>query len=267
MTGSVHFERHPRLDQVALLTLSHPGKRNAMSVAMWQALRAVFEGLEQREADLRAVIVRGADGTFVSGGDIEEFPRFRFQPETLRQFHEGVVAPALAAMRDCDIPVVAQIEGACIGGGLEMAAMCDIRICGVTSRFGAPIARLGFPMAIDELIGVVRLAGLATAAEMLLEARIYDAAEAQDRGLVHRVVADAAVAAEAEASAARIAALAPQAARLNKRALRLIAAGSSHPDAVDEAERRALVGYSESDDHREGIDAFLTKRAPRFTGR
>lgn len=266
MTGRVRFERHPRLAQVAVLTLDHPGKRNAVSVAMWQALRAVFEGLAGREPDLRAVIVRGADATFVAGGDIAEFPAFRFQPDTLRQFHEGVVAPALASIWDCDIPVVAQIEGACIGGGLEIAAMCDIRICGTTSRFGAPIARLGFPMAIDELIGLVRLAGHATAAEMLLEARVYDAADALRLGLVHRVVADAEVAAEAEASAARIAALAPQAARLNKRALRLIAAGANHPDAVDETRRRELVGYSDSDDHREGIDAFLNKRQPRFSG-
>ena len=266
MSGSVTLEPAPHLPHVAVLTLANPGKRNAVSVAMWQALRAAFEGLAEREPGLRAVIVRGEGGQFVAGGDIEEFPAFRFHSGTLRAFHEGIVAPALAALWRCDVPLVAQIEGACIGGGLEIAAMCDIRLCGEGARLGAPIARLGFPMAIDELIGVVRLAGAATAAEMLLEARLFSAAEARERGLVQRVVPDEAVAREAEATAARIAALAPRAARITKRSLRRIAEGATRASDYGEAEREDLVGYSAGDDHREGIAAFLQKREPRFTG-
>jgi enoyl-CoA hydratase/carnithine racemase len=268
MSTHLHLEAHPRLAHVACVTLANPGKRNAVDVALWQALRSCFEGWADREPALRAVILRGAGGHFVAGGDISEFPAFRFQVDSLRHFHEGIVAPALAAIWNCDVPVVAQIDGACVGGGLEIAAMCDIRICGASSRFGAPIARLGFPMAIDELIGVVRLAGHATAAEMLLEARLLDAAEALRRGLVQRVVADDAVAQEAEATAGRIATGAPMAARLNKRALRLVAEGAGgRSGPIDDAQREALLSYAASADHREGIDAFLHKRSPRFTGR
>ena len=261
-TGRVSLRPHAHLDGVAVLCFENADKLNAVSVAMWQQLRALMEGLAEREPGLRAVIVRGAGGTFVSGGDIEEFPAFRFDEQRLRHFHEQVVAPALEAMYRCDIPLVAQIERVCVGGGLEIACQCDIRIAGHGTRFGAPIARLGFPMAIDELAGVVRVAGWATAAEILLEARLLDAGSAHQRGLVQRLIDDDGVAAEAEATAARIAAGAPLAARLNKRTLRLIA-----PQPVfSEADRRALAAYASGPDHREGISAFLEKRKPRFTG-
>jgi enoyl-CoA hydratase/carnithine racemase len=261
-TSSVTFAPHPELAGVALLTLSNPGKLNAVSVAMWQRLREIFDGLAEREPALRCVVVRGDGGCFVSGGDIEEFPAFRFDEVRLRHFHEQIVAPALAALYACDIPLVAQIERACVGGGLEIACQCDLRIAGASSRFGAPIARLGFPMAPDELAGVARVAGLATAAEILLEARLLDAPTALQRGLVHRVVADDAVTAEAEATARRIAAGAPRAARLNKRTLRRVAA-QFH---FSEAERAELAAYAGGPDHREGITAFIEKRPPQFTG-
>jgi enoyl-CoA hydratase len=260
--AEVRFAPHSTLPDVAVLTLSNPGKLNAVSVAMWQQLRVAFDGLAEREPQLRAVIVRGEGGTFVSGGDIEEFPAFRFDEARLRHFHEDIVAPALAAMYQCDVPLVAQIERACVGGGLEIACQCDLRIAGEGSRFGAPIARLGFPMAPDELAGVVRVVGWATAAEVLLEARLLDAASAWQRGLVQRVVPDDQVPAEAEATAARIATGAPLAARLNKRTLRLIAPQVS----FTEAQRSALAAYASGPDHREGISAFIEKRKPTFTG-
>ncbi|MEY8876218.1 MAG: enoyl-CoA hydratase/isomerase family protein, partial [Leptothrix sp. (in: b-proteobacteria)] len=202
MTEAVRLQAHPTQAHVALLTLANPGKLNAMSVAMWQQLRAAIDGLAERQPALRCVIVRGEGGTFVSGGDIAEFPDFRFDVARLRHFHEQIVAPALTALWHCDVPLVAQLERACVGGGLEIACQCDIRIAGVSSRFGAPIARLGFPMAPDELHGVLRgigAMGAATAAEALLEARLLDAATALQRGLVQRVVPDDQVAAEAEA--------------------------------------------------------------------
>ena len=258
----VRLEPHATLPGVAVVTLSNPGKLNAVNVAMWRALRQIFDGLAEREPDLRCVIVRGGGGTFVSGGDIEEFPAFRFDEAALRDFHENIVAPALDAMYRCDIPLVAQIERACVGGGLEIACQCDIRVCGQSSRFGAPIARLGFPMAPDEMAGVACVTGLATAAEILLEARLLDAETALRRGLVQRVVFDDEVAAEAEATAKRIAAGAPRAARLNKRTLRLIAP-QFH---FSEAERTELAAYASGPDHREGITAFIEKRAPKFTG-
>ena len=166
---------------------------------------------------------------------------------------------ALRALLDCDIPVIAQIEGSCIGGGLEIAACCDLRLCGRGSRFGIPIARLGFPLAPSEAQIVARVLGLPLLRELLLEARLLGADEAQARGIVNRVVDDGAVAAEAEASAARIAALSPQAQRLNKRTLRQLAAGG--PSA---AQRHEHFGYADSAEHREGLAAFIEKRPARF---
>jgi enoyl-CoA hydratase len=260
---------HVRLDAadadgIARLTLSNPGKLNALSVAMWRELRTHFARLNAREStqlgDVRVVVVQGDGGHFASGGDIEEFPQFRFDAAALARFHEEDVRPALHAMLACELPLVAQIDGACIGGGLEIAACCDIRIAGHSSRFGVPIAKLGFPMAPAELEIVAQVISPTVLRELLIEARVLDAAEALARGLVTRVVADAEVAAEAHRSAARIAELSPQALRLNKRALRQFA--GTPPSSA--AERAAHYAYAPSAEHREGLAAFNEKRKPRF---
>jgi enoyl-CoA hydratase len=258
MAGSIALERTGLLARV---TLANTGKHNAIDVAMWQALRATFEQLQALPAAEapRAVIVCGEDGQFASGGDIAEFAGFRFDEARLHEFHEHIVGPALQALLDCDIPLLAQIEGACIGGGLEIAACCDIRIGGRSSRFGAPIARLGFPMAPGELLLLSQVVPSPVLREILLEARLLDAASALQHGLLHSVVADAEVPANSLQRAVQIAALSPQAARINKRTLRQI--GASGPTA---AERRAHFAYADSGEHREGIAAFIEKRPPHF---
>jgi enoyl-CoA hydratase len=264
MTGFVHLL--PADDRgIAVLRFAHPGKLNALSVQMWRDLRALVEGLNALHADAgpRVVIVQGDGGSFVAGADIEEFPDFRFDAETLAHYHEEVVAPALNALLDCERPLVAQIEGACVGGGLEIAACCDIRLCGNSSRFGVPIAKLGFPMAPLEVEIVARVIGETCLREMLLEARMLGAAEAKDRGLVTRVVPDAEVAAEARRSAEAMAALSPQAMRLNKRALRQF--GRAHGSSAEE--RRPHYAYAPSAEHREGLAAFNEKRPARFAAR
>ena len=249
-------------DGIVRVTVSHPGKLNALSVAMWHGLREAFAPLAAATAaeGPRVVIVAGEGGAFAAGGDIEEFPSFRFDTGTLRHFHEAVVAPALQAVLDCPLPVIACIEGPCVGGGLEIAACCDLRIASADSRFGIPIARLGFPLAPLEAQMVSRVVPLPLLAELLLEARLLDAAEALTRGLVHRVVPEGEAAAAAQDSARRMAALSPQAARLNKATLRQVARGGP-----TEAERLAHYAYADSAEHREGLAAFLDKRPPRFT--
>jgi len=257
----IDFQPAPESPGIAFVTLSNPGKLGAMNRAMWRELRAVFEAA-QHDGALRCVVVRGEGGGFCAGGDISEYPDFRFQADSLRAFHEGDVWGALQAMLDCDVPIVAQIEGACMGAGVEIAACCDIRIAADSARFGAPIARLGFPMAPREAQLVARTAGLLTAREMLLEAAVFTAAQMADRGFLNRVmptseaVSEVAsdAAAEALASARRIAALAPQAARLNKQTLRLW----GQPPEND------VFAYADSAEHREGITAFLQKRQPAF---
>ncbi len=259
MTGSVCYTA-PDAAGIARLTLSNPGKLNALSVAMWRELRAQVAKLNVHAGSVRVVIVCGEGGQFASGGDIEEFPQFRFDAATLARFHEEDVRPALQALLDCDLPLIAQIDGACVGGGLEVAACCDIRIAGSSARFGVPIARLGFPLAPAELEIVAAVVGPTVLRELLIEARVLSAHEAFARGLVTRVVADADVAAEARAAAERIAELSPQALRLNKRALRQF----THSARSSHAERAPHYAYAASDEHREGLAAFNEKRKPRF---
>lgn len=255
MTGRVHLATDHALARV---TLSHPGKFNAMSRAMWRELKTVFEDLQVRP-ELRCVIVAGEGGHFCAGGDIAEYPGFRFDADRLRAFHEDEVWGGLNAMLACDLPVIAQIEGNCMGAGVEIASCCDIRVAGSGARLGAPIARLGFPMAPREAQLVAREAGLATAREMLLEAAVLDAAEMKARGFLHAVKPDGAVPDEVLARAQRIARLAPQAARMNKQTLRALAAGLPVESLVDQA-----YHYADSAEHREGIEAFIAKRQPAF---
>ena len=253
VTGRVRLALH---GQVAQVILSHPGKFNAMSRAMWRELRSVFVELQGR-ADVRCVIVAGEGGHFCAGGDIAEYPDFRFGEADLRDFHEDDVWNGLDAMLACDVPLLAQIEGNCMGAGVEIASCCDIRVASVSARFGAPIAKLGFPMAPREAALVAREAGAATAREMLLEAAVFDATEMKARGFLNTVLPDGTLTSAVLARAQRVCALSPQAARLNKQTLR--AAQDATSATADGAYR-----YANSAEHREGIAAFLAKRPAVF---
>ena len=247
----------------ARVTLSHLGKFNAMSRAMWCELRAVFQGIQQR-SDVRCVLILGANGHFCAGGDISEYTGFRFEEASLRDFHENDVWGGLQAMLDCDVPIVAQIEGNCMGAGLEIASCCDMRIAADTARFGAPIAKLGFPMAPREAALVMRAVGELTAREMLLSAAVLDAAEMKHRGFLNQVVSAAGVGAAALERINRISQLAPQAARLNKASFRALAHIDHAPIAIKLI--ATAYAYAASDEHREGIAAFIEKRPPAFQG-
>ena len=263
MSGEIHLEQD---GAVARVTLANAGKLNAMSRAMWRRLRAVFAAIQADEG-VRCVIVHGQGATFCAGGDIAEYPAFRFDVASLRAFHEQDVWGGLQAMLDCDVPVIAAIEGHCMGAGMEIASCCDIRVAGVGARFGAPIAKLGFPMAPREAALVARVAGEATAREMLLQAAVLDAAEMKARGFLHGVLPAAELLAHARQRAARMAALAPRAARLNKQTLRALNQPLAHDGQAQAAIENIVSGaydYADSAEHREGIAAFLAKRPPRF---
>jgi enoyl-CoA hydratase/carnithine racemase len=247
---------------VAWVTLAHPGKFNAMSRTMWRDLKAVAGGWP-RTPDLRCVVLRGADGHFCAGGDIAEYPGFRFDEARLRDFHENDVWGALAALRACEVPLVAAIEGNCMGAGLELASCCDIRVAGAGARFGAPIARLGFPMAPREAQLVLGAVGEVTAREMLLEAAVLPAGVMLQRGFLTRVVPDDQVLTESEATAGRVAALAPRTARAHKRALHTLGAGALGAGALATLLPGAYA-YASNAEHREGITAFLAKRPAQF---
>lgn len=258
MSGSVSLEV---AGSVAVVTLSHPGKLNAMSRAMWRELRAVFETIQQ-DSGLRCVLIRGEGGHFCAGGDISEYAGFRFNEASLRDFHENDVWGGLQAMLDCDLPIVARIEGNCMGAGVEIASCCDIRIASDSACFGAPIAKLGFPMAPREAALVMRAVGELTAREMLLAAAVLDAADMKQRGFLSRVVPAGEVSAATLACVGRISQLAPAAARLNKQTFRMLAPVFPAQAATNLTAN--AYRYAASAEHREGVTAFIEKRQPRF---
>jgi enoyl-CoA hydratase len=253
--------RTEKNDAIATVILSNPDKLNAIDVAMWQALAHTFAELS-RDENLRCVIVRGDGRNFAAGADIEEFPALRSTMAQGILYHTETIAHALDAIAGCLHPTIAAIDGVCVGGGLEIACACDLRIAAPSARFGIPINRLGFAIAPAELQYLLQLTGKAAALEMLLEGRVFDAAEAQAKGLLTRVAADVHI--EARSTAERIARGAPLAARINKQLVRRLAA---MPELLTEKELNAAFAALASHDYREGVQTFLAKREPVFVGR
>ncbi|MBM3485620.1 MAG: enoyl-CoA hydratase/isomerase family protein [Alphaproteobacteria bacterium] len=247
---------------IATVVINRPAKRNALDQATWRSLGAAFEALSHDEA-LRCVILRGA-GTeaFAAGADISGFPTERSTPALVRTYTDDTDR-ATRAIAACRHPVIAMIHGFCLGGGLEIAVNCDIRIAGRSARFGIPVKRMGLFLSYDLLDSLIAIAGRATTMELVLEGRVFDAAEALERQLVSRLVDDAGLEAEAIATAERIADGAPLAARFHRRAIRRL----GEPQPITEAEHEASLAYAESEDYRAAYKAFLAKEKPRFSGR
>lgn len=251
-----------RTEHVATVTLNKAEKMNALDLAMWRELAQTFQGLSADDS-LRCIVLRGAgEKAFSAGADIEEFERERNSAEKSRAYSR-VTQAALAAIAECRHPTLAQIHGACVGGGLEMATMCDMRICGESSRFGVPINRLGLVVSYEELGGLVALAGKAGTLEILLEGRVFSAEEALRKGLVNRFVADADVAAEVAAAARRIAQGAPLVARWHKKFINRML--QSAPLTAEERDEAHLC--FDTEDFRIGWKAFLAKERAAFVGR
>jgi enoyl-CoA hydratase len=247
---------------IATVALNNPDRLNALNRAMWEGLGAVMRELSADEA-LRCVVVRGAgDKAFAAGADIAEFARERADSRQAKPYG-NLIHETMQAVARCRHPTVAMIRGACVGGGLEIAAMCDLRVAGESSRFGIPVNKLGLTMAYGELMGLLALVGRAVALEILLEGRVFDAAEAYRKGLVNRVVPDATVEEEAYATARRIAEGAPLVNRWHKQFIERLAVRAQL------AGKEWDEGFAcfDTADYREGVDAFLNKRKPRFEGR
>jgi enoyl-CoA hydratase len=247
---------------IATVILNKPEKMNALNLGMWELLAETFDTLSA-DADLRCIVLRGAgDKAFSAGADIEEFPRTRNSAEQSRAYARSTQT-AMRAIADCRHPTVALIQGACVGGGLEIATMCDLRICGASSRFGVPINRLGLVVSYDELRGLTALVGKAGTLEILLEGRVFGAEEALAKGLVNRVVADDALEAEVASTAKRISFGAPLVARWHKKFLRRM----EDPAPLTEAEQDEVHHCFDSEDFKIGYRAFLDKAKPQFVGK
>ena len=246
---------------IATVVIDNPDKLNALSLGAWAELGRVMRVLSENDA-IRCVVIRGSgDRAFCAGADISEFPDVRATAAQAGAYGK-VVTETLAALTGCRHPTVAMIHGACTGGGLEVACGCDIRIAGASARFGVPINRLGHAFAFAEMTPVLAVAGRSLVLELLLEGRIMGAEEAQRRGLVSRVVADADLEAEVRATAGRIAGGAPLANRATKKFLNRLA----DPRPLSEAEIDEAFELCDSKDYAEGLRAFLAKEKPAFEG-
>jgi enoyl-CoA hydratase len=247
---------------IATVALNNPERLNALNRAMWARLGEVMRELSADES-LRCIVVRGAgEKAFAAGADIAEFAGERADAKQAKPYG-NLIHETMQSMARCRHPTVALIRGACVGGGLEIAAMCDLRVAGQGSRFGIPINKLGLTMAYGELMGLLALVGKAVALEILLEGRVFDANEAYRKGLVNRVVPDDKVEEEAYATARRIADGAPLVNRWHKQFVERLAV-RAHIDPKEWDEGFACFYTA---DYREGVDAFLNKRKPDFKGR
>lgn len=259
MTGSIRIEQTA---EVATVWIDNPAKKNAISRAMWIALGEAFAGFA-RDATLRCIMLRGAgEDAFGSGADIAEFSTTRADRAQATEFARHVHG-AMGQVRDCPVPTLAAIRGICVGGGLELAAVCDLRICTEDSRFAVPIARLGATLAYAELQGLQELVGPSVALELLLEGRTFGAAEALAKGMVGRVLARADFEAETAATVARICAGAPLSARWHKQFVRRL----RNPAPLTPDEIAEGLACFDTEDYRIGYRTFLDKTAPKFVGR
>lgn len=243
---------------VAILTISNETKLNALDVGMWVELRRRFLEFAQSRT-LRCIMIRGAgERAFSAGADISEFAHARTTRAQVTRYHEEVVGAALTAMLDCPVPIVAQIRGACMGGGLEIASACDLRLADDSARFGAPVGRLGFPLAFAETQALFNLAGPAVTAELLIEGRVMSAQEALERRLITRLSAADDLDRDVQAAVDNVCRSGVWAARSHKAQLRRLLRDSS---PVSEAERREVYAFADTQEYRDGIRRFLERKA------
>ena len=250
-----------REGDIATVTLDRPGKLNVLDRAGWDRLGEVFEGLAGDDG-VRCVVVEGAGGrAFSAGSDIGAFEAQRRTPDQVARYAASI-RRGLEGVHDCPHPTVAAVRGICVGGGLIVAACCDVVVCGESSRFGAPVNRLGATMAYEEMAPLLAAAGAGAVLEILLTGDLVGARRAREMGLVNRIVPDGEVGKAAGELARRIAAGAPLVNRWHKKFVRRLAEGGPLGDE-ERAEAYEAFGTR---DYREGTAAFVEKRPPRFSG-
>jgi len=245
---------------IAVVTLNNPGKRNAVNRAMWLALQPVFDAIDH-DRDILATIVTGAGRHFAAGADISELESAFADPDSAALSYHAIV-DGLEAITRSPKPVIAAIEGVCIGGGVAIALACDIRFASATARFATTPAKLGFIYPISATRQLVRTIGASQASRLLFTGRQFDAQAALAMNLVDEMAPEGEAFAAAWREAREMAAVSQFSVRASKSVLRGIAGDSPLP-AADALVRDIVQGA----DFREGSAAFIAKRAPCFTYR
>lgn len=250
---------------VGVATINRPERRNALDATHCDDLRERLEAAA--DADLRVIVITGEGTAFCAGADLGT----RFEDDDSGSgddagdpFHD-VLQRLLDTVADHPLPVIAAVNGPALGAGTQLASVCDLRVAARGALFGIPAARLGIMISAASTERIARLVGHADATEMLVTGRRYDADDALRIGLTHRVVDDALT--DALEWAEEIAQLAPLSVQGHKRSLALVAESAALDDTAH-AEIAGLIDRAvNSDDLREGVQAFSEKRTPRFEGR
>lgn len=243
---------------LAVITLNRPRRKNALTSADWTALAKAARAVTRGSA--RAVLLRGEGGDFSAGFDISEIEPDKADALALI---DGAVNPALRALRDIPVPTIAAVEGSCVGGGLGLAAACDVILASETARFSVPYVNIGIMADAGLHVFLRDTLGYQTAAHLIFSGQVLSADEGRALGLCAQVLAAEGFDAAAHAYAARVASGPTQAFRRSKTILRTVA----DPEAGLNAEARFQDEVFATDDAREGIGAFLEGRKPTFTGR
>src|SRR5690242_11975432 len=251
-------------DGIGIVTFNNPGKRNAMSLDMWEGLGQALIELRD-DPDVRVVILTGAgDKAFVSGADISQFEKTRHNAEASEEYSKRSAAQR-TLLADYPKPTIACIRGFCLGGGMQLAMLADIRIAASSSQFGIPAAKLGIAYGYDGLKHLVSLVGPSSARLLLYTGMRIDSAEAMRIGLVDRVVANAELWEATLEIARTISGNAPLAIKAAKMTIAEILKDPGERDM--EAIKAIGVACMDSEDFREGRQAFMEKRKPQFKGR
>ncbi|MEM7433855.1 MAG: enoyl-CoA hydratase [Myxococcota bacterium] len=260
MTGSVRIEK---VGAVATLGFDHEKKRNAITVAMWEAIPDAVQSLEA-DPSVRVVVMRGVgEEAFVSGADISEFEQTR--TGNAGREYDRMTARAFEALHRLDKPLVALVHGFCIGGGAALSLTADLRYAADDAVFAVPPARLGLGYHTAGIEALVRTVGAPATAELLFTARRVDAEAAFQMGLVNRVFPKA----ELDGAVAKVANTIANNAPLTLRSAKATLYELSRPESERDMARvnQSIEACYQSEDFREGVNAFLEKRPPRFAGR
>lgn len=250
--------------QVATITIANPTKYNAISYAMWAQLIDSFEAIAQHQA-LRVVLIQGeGDKAFASGADIAEFDQLRDSQAQVAEYDQ-IALKGLHLVRTCRLPVIALIKGICMGGGMSLAGMADLRYCTDTANFRMPAARIGVGYDFNGVKRLVQLVGAANAAELFFLADSFDGQEAKRIGLVNKSFTEDQFDEAAQSIIQKILRNAP---------LPMIAAKFAMNELVKDPDQRDMVKVEQlvqacfdSQDYKEGRTAFMEKRRPVFTGK